>query len=202
MLRSLSDPVQLITIAILFIVSITLHEFGHAIVAHALGDPTPQRAGRVTLNPLAHLDVFGTIMMFVAGFGWAKPVPVGVHNFKHPRLGDIAVSLAGPGTNLVLALMALAAFKYVPNLSEGAAMWLQTAFAINTMLLAFNMLPIPPLDGGHVVKALLPRRFLPGFEQLAPYGTIALLALVLLPLPWSPLSWLFTTVRGVVVHMI
>ena len=202
MLNNLSDPIYLINLFIIFVVSIALHEFAHAKVADMLGDPTPRQAGRVTLNPGSHLDVFGTLMLLFAGFGWAKPVPVTPHNFKNPRFGNVLVSIAGPMMNLVLALLALAAFKYAPGLNEGASSWLATAFRLNLVLLVFNLLPIPPLDGGHVLEALLPRKWLPAYQHLMPYGVVLLLVMVFLPGPWSPLGWLFNSVQGFVVTLI
>jgi Zn-dependent protease len=196
LLNNLSDPVYLISLLTIFVCSIALHEFGHAKVADMLGDPTPRQAGRVTLNPVSHLDLFGTLMLFFAGFGWAKPVPVSPHNFKQPRFGNVLVSVAGPMMNLLLALAALWALKYAPGLNQGAANWLQIAFSLNTILFFFNLLPIPPLDGGHILEALMPRRWLPTFQHMMPYGVVLLLVMVFLPGPWSPLGWMMRTVQG------
>ena len=186
----LGDPLFLAILIPLFIVSITLHEFGHAIVADLFGDPTPRDAGRVTLNPVPHLDFFGSIFLLFAGFGWAKPVPVNPANMRWPRLGNFLVSAAGPFTNFVLALAALLAWRYLGPMSPGAEQWLQVAFMLNVALMVLNLLPIPPLDGGHLVEALIPRRWLPKYEYLMPFGVVLLLVLVFMPGPFKPLQWL------------
>lgn len=193
--HNLSDPVYLIILISLFIVSITLHEFGHAIVADLLGDPTPREAGRVTVNPLSHLDPFGTIFLLLAGFGWAKPVPVTPSRLRWPRAGNFLVSAAGPFTNFLLAMIALCALKYGGTLSAGAEMWFRVAFQLNLMLMVFNLLPIPPLDGGHLLEAVLPRRWLPTYEHMMPYGVVLLLLLVFWP-GASPLGWIYAGAAG------
>ena len=202
MLGHLTDPVYLISLITIFIASITLHEYGHAKVADMLGDSTARDAGRVTLNPAVHLDLFGSLILLFAGFGWAKPVPVSPHRFKNPRLGNVLVSLAGPAMNLLLAFAALWVLKYVPGLNPGAASWLQVAFGLNVILFVFNLLPIPPLDGGHVLEAMLPRAWLPAFEKLMPYGVVLLLVMVFLPGPWSPIRWIMGSVQGVMYHLL
>ena len=196
-----NDPLFLAILIPLFIVSITLHEFGHAIVADLLGDSTPRDAGRVTLNPLPHLDVFGTIFLLFAGFGWAKPVPVNPANMRWPRWGNFLVSAAGPLTNFVLALVALLALKHLSPMSPGAEMWLSVAFMLNVALMVLNLLPIPPLDGGHLLEAILPRRWVPHYEQLLPYGVVLLLILVFLPGPFKPLHWLNQAAAGAMVSL-
>src|SRR5438445_625116 len=112
--RLLSDPLLLVSYLLIFMVSISLHEFGHAFVADRLGDPTPRRAGRVTLNPASHVDLFGTLMLLLVGFGWAKPVPTAPFHFRSPRLGRFAVAAAGPLMNLLLAALAIAVTKHLP----------------------------------------------------------------------------------------
>lgn len=194
--NALTDPIYLVTLITIFIVSITLHEFGHAKVAELLGDSTARDAGRVTLNPVAHLDLFGSLMLLFAGFGWAKPVPVDTSRFKNPRWGNVLVSAAGPAMNLVLAVAALWALKYAPGLNAGAADWLQVAFGLNMILFVFNLLPIPPLDGGHILEAMMPRRWLPAFQHMMPYGVVLLLVMVFMPGPWSPLRWIMGSVQG------
>jgi Zn-dependent protease len=186
----LSDPMFLAILIPLFVVSIVLHEFGHAFVADFLGDPTPRNAGRVTLNPVPHLDFFGTVFLLFAGFGWAKPVPVNPGNLRWPRLGNFLVSAAGPFTNFVLAVAALLGLKYLSPMSSGAEMWFSIAFMLNVALMVLNLLPIPPLDGGHLLEAVIPRRWLPHYEHLMPYGVVLLLVLVFMPGPFKPLHWL------------
>lgn len=197
-----SDPMILLMLIPIFIASITLHEFGHAIVADLMGDPTPRDAGRVTLNPVVHLDFLGSLMLLFAGFGWAKPVPVQPAHFKNPRLGNVLVSVAGPAMNFLLAIAALAALKYAPGINEGGAKWLMTAFSLNVILMVFNLLPIPPLDGGHVLEALMPRRWLPAFRNLMPYGVVVLLVMIFLPGARGPIDWVYQTVHGLMVRLI
>jgi Zn-dependent protease len=195
MLHAASDPIVLVTLITLFIVSITLHEFGHAAAATALGDPTARDAGRLTVNPLAHLDLFGTLFILLAGFGWAKPVPFEPGRLAWPRLGTFLVSAAGPAANFVLALGALAALQHLPGMDAGPRMWFQVLFELNLMLLVFNLLPIPPLDGGNLLETLLPRRWLPAFRHLVPYGIVVLLLLVLVPQFRGGLDWLLNVAR-------
>lgn len=198
----LDDPVKLLVLIALFIVSISLHELGHALTATALGDPTARDAGRVTLNPMAHLDPFGTLFILFAGFGWAKPVPVNPGLMRWPRLGNFLVSAAGPGTNFLLALGALLAIKYWETMPPGSALWFQTAFGLNLMLMVFNLLPIPPLDGGHLLEAVLPRRWLPTYEHLLPYGVVVLLVLVLVPSQYNPLGWLYRSAAEMMFRLV
>ena len=151
------------------VIAITFHEAAHGFVAHRLGDDTALRLGRVSFNPLKHIDPFGTVILpgilllshspFL--FGYAKPVPVNFRNLKHPKLDMVWVALAGPATNIVLALAAALAFHALPFAPANIAQWtadnLKNAFLINIVLAIFNMLPIPPLDGGRVAVGLLPK---------------------------------------------
>lgn len=166
----------------LLLVSLSLHEFGHAATAYALGDPTPKDQGRVTLNPLAHLDPLGTLMILFAPIGWGKPVQFNPNNLRMKN-GEVLVSFAGPGMNIVLALMAAAVLKYVsfgPDY-EAAAGVVTTFFFMNIGLAVFNLLPIPPLDGGHIWSAILPYRMRQAYYNALPYGIILLVLLVMWP---------------------
>jgi len=180
------------------IIAITFHEAAHGFVAHHFGDNTAWERGRVTFNPLKHIDPFGTIVMpailllshspFL--FGYAKPVPVNFRALRNPRIDMVWVALAGPGTNIALALAAALAFHVLNYLPADAAQWvadnLKNALVINVVLAIFNMLPIPPLDGGRVAVGLLPRVLAAPLARLEPYGMLILIGiLILLPLAGS-----------------
>ena len=177
------------------LIAITFHEAAHAFVAYRLGDDTAWQLGRVSFNPLKHIDPFGTVILpgvlllshspFV--FGYAKPVPVNFRNLNHPRLDMVWVALAGPATNILLALAAAAAFHALPWVPADYAKWvadnLKNSLVINAVLAVFNMMPIPPLDGGRVAVGLLPRPLGYALSRLEPYGMLILIgALILLPL--------------------
>jgi Zn-dependent protease len=172
------------------LLSLTLHEYAHARVALAFGDATAQRMGRVSLNPLRHLDPIGTLMLVFSGIiGWAKPVPVNPLNFSHRRLGEIAVSAAGPLTNLLLAIIAGLLFRLwslkvpdgLPIFAPGAEMLLWTV-AGNVGLCFFNLLPLFPLDGHHIVRELLPYGKQVDFMRWQMrFGGLILLAMMLGP---------------------
>jgi Zn-dependent protease len=183
------------------ITAITFHEAAHGFVAHHFGDNTAWERGRVTFNPLRHIDPFGTIVMpailllshspFL--FGYAKPVPVNFRALRNPRIDMVWVALAGPGTNIALALAAALAFHVLNYLPADAAQWvadnLKNALVINVVLAIFNMLPIPPLDGGRVAVGLLPRVLAAPLARLEPYGMLILIGiLILLPLAGSQLG--------------
>jgi Zn-dependent protease len=180
------------------IIAITFHEAAHGFVAHRLGDNTAYELGRVSFNPLRHIDPFGTLVMpailllshspFL--FGYAKPVPVNFRALRNPRIGMVLVALAGPATNIVLALAAAASFHVLAFAPANSAQWLadnlKNALVINVVLAVFNMLPIPPLDGGRVAVGLLPRVLGYPLSRLEPYGMLILIGiLILLPLAGS-----------------
>lgn len=170
-----------------FIVAVTFHEFSHAYAAYSFGDDTAQRAGRLTLNPLVHIDPIGLLCIIFFGIGWATPVPMNPKNFKYPRLDAVLAAFAGPMANFFLALLSLYGLKYstIPLQTTAMAPYIATLFRssvqMNVMLGVFNMLPIPPLDGSHVIAALIPKDWQTTYYRLMPFSIILLLALLVFP---------------------
>jgi Zn-dependent protease len=181
------------------LVGLSFHEFCHALIADKLGDPTPRRFGRLSLNPVAHLDPIGSLFLLFAGFGWAKPVPVNAYYLRgNPRTGMLLVALAGPLSNLVIASLAAIPFKlglvswHSPFQVIGVRSWmaddylgffLGTLITLNVMLGVFNLVPIAPLDGFRVALGLLPAPIAAGLARLEPYG-MAILFFVAFGLPF------------------
>ncbi|HEX5232213.1 MAG TPA: site-2 protease family protein [Bradyrhizobium sp.] len=183
------------------VIAITFHEAAHGFVAHHFGDNTAWERGRVSFNPLKHIDPFGTLLLpavlllshspFL--FGYAKPVPVNFRGLRNPRIDMVWVALAGPATNIFLALCAAAAFHLIGVLPANAAQWvadnLKNALVINVVLAIFNMLPIPPLDGGRVAVGLLPNVLAMPLSRLEPFGMLILIGfLIILPMAGSQLG--------------
>jgi Zn-dependent protease len=177
------------------LIAVTFHEAAHGFVAHLLGDDTAWRLGRVSFNPFKHIDPLGTIilpaMLLFTGspflFGYAKPVPVNFRALRHPRRDSILVAAAGPAMNLLLATLAALAFHVVVYTSGVAQVFifenLKNALVLNVILAVFNLLPIPPLDGGRIIAGLLPSALARPFSRLEPYGLILLIGLlIVLPL--------------------
>ena len=176
------DPRETIVLLLGFAIAIAVHEFSHAAAARLLGDRTAQRAGRLTLNPLAHLDPMGTLMIVLSsvagiGFGWGKPVPYDPRAVRFGRFGGALVSIAGPLSNFVLAAFALAVAVHGP-ISEDFGRDIGRLAGLNIGLCAFNLLPIPPLDGFGVAVGVLPRTPAIALARLGQYGPAILLILV------------------------
>jgi len=163
------------------LIALTVHEYAHARAAVALGDPTPRIMGRLTLNPVVHLDPIGLLMLWLFRFGWAKPVQINPSYFKDYRQGMVLVALAGPASNMALALITAFAIGILAKLQLLSGDWVKVLwmlYSYNIILAVFNLLPIPPLDGSKVFANLLPGRQGAIFEQMEQYGSFILIALV------------------------
>ena len=202
---------QVLTSIIPLVVAIVFHEVAHGYVAKLLGDPTAAELNRLSLNPIRHVDPVGTIilpgLLKLAGgpvFGWAKPVPVNKWRLRNPRFGMMAVAAAGPGSNLVMALLTAVVLGLLSRTNLGGASILENApfitanlvnfLTINIFLALFNLLPIPPFDGSHILEGLLPRSMAVTYAKLHRFG-FALVFLLLIVIPWmipsfNPLAWL------------
>lgn len=168
------------------IIASTIHEFAHAFVAYKLGDPTAKLEGRLTLNPISHIDPIGLLTMIVSGgrFGWSKPVPTNENNYNiEPRLGTALVAIAGPFSNILTALFFSLIFRITyPFLNEFILVIMLMFIAINLSLVIFNFLPIPPLDGSRVVRAILPPRLLEFWEDFERYVPFVFIFLFFTPI--------------------
>lgn len=205
------DFSQLLVSLIVLLVSLTVHEAAHAWTAHRLGDPTAARLGRLSLNPVVHIDPVGTLLFpliaLATGFpliGWAKPVPVDMRNLRSPRRDFAIVALAGPVSNVVMAGGAAVVFMVIRPMAEGSpvlsmvALALVLAVMLNVLLAVFNMLPIPPLDGGNVLMGVLPESAAALVSRVRPFGFIllyllmfsGLLSAIIFPVRNFVLSWL------------
>jgi len=185
---------QIVIAFIVLLFSLTVHESAHAWTADRLGDPTARLLGRVSLNPIVHADLVGTVLFPLVALvshlpliGWAKPVPVNVRRLRHERRDYVLVAAAGPASNLVLAVLAALLLSALPvspvilgepNVSAPLASLLSLGVQLNLLLAVFNMLPIPPLDGGNVLSGLLPANLAVQFDRIRPYGVLLLYALM------------------------
>ena len=196
------------------LIALTFHEYAHARMAYAWGDPTAKNAGRMTLNPISHLDPLGTLMIMLVMFGWARPVPINPFNFRNREKGLFWVSLAGPGTNLILAFFATlilflvtgslpTIYRWItPSIFEGIMTWI---IFINVFLAIFNFVPLPPLDGSKMLRSILPRayaHYYDSFEAYGPFVLILLLVLGLLPRILLPIASLIIGAINLLVLML
>jgi len=190
------------------LIALTIHEYAHARVAVWLGDNTPRVMGRLTLNPLAHLDPFGLIMLWLFKFGWAKPVSINPNNFENWKKGTIMVSLAGPAANVIMALVAAIIYGILAKLhllSAALGTVLFFTYSYNISFAVFNLIPLPPLDGSKILINLLPGRQAYMFEQIEPYAPFILLALVyfnLISVLITPFYSLISTIIDQIVMII
>jgi len=170
------NPIIFVLWAVSLVIAVTIHEFAHAFIADKLGDPTPRAYGRVTLNPIAHMDPMGTIALLVANIGWGKPVPVDSYNFANPRRDTLLVSLAGPGSNILLASLMAILIRVFPI----AAILGVPLIILNIGLAIFNLIPIPPLDGSKILPGLLSKQQAYAWEQMTErLGLVGILVLIL-----------------------
>lgn len=182
---------QLPFVVVVLLISFAVHEFAHAYTAYKFGDDTAYREGRVTLNPFVHLDWLGFILIIIAGFGWAKPVPVRASRFKNPRVMSIIVSLVGPVSNLILGTISIIAIVLLVNsgiiftdnerVADAIILFFSLMIQYNFLLFVFNLIPLPPLDGYRIVSELLPLRTRYKLDQNAHWGSIIFLLLVFIP---------------------
>jgi Zn-dependent protease len=177
----INDPVTFILLAIPLLYSVILHELAHGWVAYWMGDSTAKWQGRLSLNPLRHLDPIGTLMLFLFGFGWAKPVPVNFSNLHNTRKGLILVSSAGIITNMFLAFIAFFLYRLLSPEPSGVLSTLLYYLAqINIILASFNLIPIPPLDGSKILMGFAPARLQYALSRLEPYGFFIIIGLLYL----------------------
>lgn len=195
----LNDPLTFVLLAVPLMYSVVLHELAHGWVAWRMGDPTAKWQGRLSLNPLRHLDPVGTIMLFLFGFGWARPVPVNFQYIRDTKKGLILVSSAGIIVNMILAFLAFLAFRLLsPAPGTAAATFLYYLAQINIILAAFNLIPIPPLDGSKILMGFLPERWQYSLARIEPYGFFLIIGLLFL----GVLTPLISFFRGIILAII
>jgi Zn-dependent protease len=179
----LANPLQSALFLLALLVALVIHELAHAITADRLGDPNPRIAGRISLNPLKHLDPIGTVMIVVAGFGWGKPVAFDPYNLKDPVRDGAMIAAAGPISNLLLAFASVGCLRFLPVSAPAIIMFLLTFFSINISLALFNLLPIYPLDGHHILRAFFPSPTRAAYDIFnRNFGYIVTLVLLFVPI--------------------
>jgi Zn-dependent protease len=199
----LKDPLAFVIIAVPFLYSVVIHEVAHGWVANKMGDPTAKWLGRLTLNPIKHLDPIGTLMLFLVGFGWAKPVPINMNNITDKRKGLIFVSSAGIIANILFALIAAMLYRlFSPSSSVLMTQLFSAVISINITLAALNLIPIPPLDGSKILMGIAPRETQYFLARLEPYGFFIIIGLFYLGI-LDPLinffRWVIWTLIGTLV---
>lgn len=205
MIRLFNDPIQTVYMIVAFLVAITIHEFAHAYMSDRLGDPTARLMGRLSLNPMAHLDLFGTLMILFAPFGWAKPVPVDPFNLRNPRRDSAIISLAGPIANILMAVVVSILIRLIPGVFLGSILFdiLGMIIVLNVNLAIFNLIPIYPLDGYGIVEGLLSERYVRDWQQLKPYGFVFLLFLAFPILgSSSPISNIISPIISIILRIL
>ena len=196
------QPLIFFVLVAVFVMVLSVHEYAHALVGYWLGDNTAKRMGRLTLNPLAHIDPLGFVALLTVGFGWGKPVPFNPYNLKYPRWGPTLVALAGPGSNLILGLICALLFRFLfPSLGEQnlLTVFLLYAAYLNFALMLFNLIPIPPLDGSKVLlSALADPRYQAARFFLETKGSMLLIGLIVLDAfgGVGVFSWLSSAANG------
>ena len=197
------DFLSIINLAFSVLIALVLHELAHGFVSYKLGDPTPKAEGRLTLNPLAHIDPIGAICLLIFGFGWAKPVVIDYRYYKNKKLGTTLVSLAGPCANFIIAFLAVVALKFCITFNVLPLVnFFSILFSINVGLGTFNLIPLPPLDGSKIVAALLPSHLYDKWMILERYSMFILLLLlafdVLNPILSVAITFVQTLMFGIV----
>lgn len=202
--------IDFIIVILALVIVITIHEFSHAWTANYLGDPTAKLAGRISLNPLRHLDPLGTLMMFLIRIGWGKPVPVNPAYFRNRHRDEALTALAGPLSNLLLAVVVMIPIKYLGEyLLPSVNYFLNVLLDVSIILFAFNMLPFPPLDGSKFVQVLIPKKYRSGYMEFIDKGTVYFLLFILFDqfilgrylgfsILWTFIQYIYVVIKSII----
>ncbi|MDD5745934.1 MAG: site-2 protease family protein [Candidatus Omnitrophica bacterium] len=197
-----TNPGLFVILAVLLLYSVIAHEVAHGWVAHLFGDDTAKRYGRLTLNPVSHIDPLGLVSLFLVGFGWAKPVPVNYGNLRSSRFGLMSVALAGCAANILIAVFALLLLQTgIVELGSFFGTLLPIVVKINIILGAFNLIPIPPLDGSKILMSFLPAKAQESFSRIEPYGFFVLIFLLFTGLLNPVIDFMQVLVSGFIVFL-